>query len=232
MKTVGVIGGFGPEATAKFYLELIEECRRWGLARQPRIFVWNAPVPEKLERDALLNGKNIEKFVPMLVSAAKGLEAAGANFVVLPCNTLHVIAGPIQASLTVPFVSIIDVSIKKLHEAGVQRVGLLGTSVTAQSGMFEAAGREIAFIKPTNHIQRKLNMTVHQFVTTRDPKQLHHALEMATRSFQAKGIRDVLIACTDFHGLCPDMPGIMFHDTLTNLVGITTKILVGTENRM
>lgn len=230
MKTIGVIGGFGPEATAQFYLELVKKCRLSDQATQPHIIVRNVAVPKKLESDALLRGKNLALFVPLLTRAAKELEANGADFIVLPCNTLHVLTYAIKTSINIPFISIIDVSVDKLQRTNVRRVGLLGTSVTCGNNLFEKIDNTIKFVKPTRDLQQQLDRSVYRFVTMTDSESLRYVLSLAIQQFQKKGICDVLVACTDFHGLCPKRQGVTLHDTLDILIEATVpKVMESKE---
>lgn len=224
MKTIGVIGGFGPEATARFYLELVHALNTLP-NNQPHIIMRHCSVPGKLLEDTLLHGKNVEKFIPFLIQSAKKLEKAGADVVVLPCGTLHVLADAIQSSIHIPFVSIIDATVRELQKTGVKRVGLLGTSVTCRNNLFARKDPTIIFTIPEQSIQKKLDCGVHCFVTTGNDQQLKHALHYAVLSFQSKGIRDILIACTDFHGLYPKRNTITFHDVLDILINATVQNL-------
>src|SRR5690348_16725768 len=89
MKTVGIIGGFGPETTAQFQLRIKDLCMQQASKNRPGILVWSPPVSLQTEADLILRNRGIQKFLPILLSAAKKLENAGCDFLVLPCNTLH-----------------------------------------------------------------------------------------------------------------------------------------------
>lgn len=137
MKTIGIIGGFGPEATAQFYLKLIEASRRINHGTQPNIIVRNAAVPRKLEHELLINGKMLDGFVRILIRAAKDLEHAGADIIVLPCNTLHIHEKIITSSISVPFVSIIKSTNEFMMRHRIRRVGFLGSRVTVRNNLFK-----------------------------------------------------------------------------------------------
>ncbi|KKU48930.1 MAG: hypothetical protein UX67_C0007G0001, partial [Candidatus Woesebacteria bacterium GW2011_GWF2_46_8] len=83
MKTVGIIGGFGPETTAKFLMLLISLWQKKNQNTRPEILLWNAPVDNKIEQEFILTGKNARKLLPLLISGARKLEAGGADFLVL-----------------------------------------------------------------------------------------------------------------------------------------------------
>lgn len=224
MKKIGIIGGFGPWATAVFYTALVDACRK-NQHGQPHIIVWNVPVLEKLEKDLLLHGKRLTAFIPLLTGAAKNLENAGADFIVLPCNTLHTLSPSITACISIPFVSIIDATVKHLQNKHIKSVGLLGTSVTVKHNLFKQKNHFIKFILPSHSVQKVIDQSVHIFVTTGNNKNLRKVLKSATNEFQKLHIQDVLVACTDFHGFCPDTPNIRIHDTLDILVEATVNML-------
>ncbi|MFZ5845368.1 MAG: aspartate/glutamate racemase family protein [Patescibacteria group bacterium] len=225
MKTIGIIGGFGPEATAKFYLELIQACRRAGLTHQPHVIVWNVPVPRKLERDALVHGNNLDQFVPLLTAAARGLEQAGANIVVLPCNTLHIHEEVIRSSVTVPFVSIITATAQFLRRRNMSRVGFLGSRITVRENLFKKKAKDITFITVAATLQQQIDKGLDQFVGDQNNILLKEALKKSFSFLTKKDVRDTLLACTDFHNLCPNLPNMRVHDTLDILVRATLDMV-------
>mgnify|MGYP001401601187 CR=1 FL=1 len=82
MKTVGVIGGLGPETTAEFYLDVVFACQRKSHTTRPGIIISSVPMPYEYEEDAISKNTGIERFIPFLVTEAKRLEKAGADFIV------------------------------------------------------------------------------------------------------------------------------------------------------
>jgi len=166
MKTVGIIGGFGPEATVLFYKELIQECRHAGLKHQPHLVVWNVPVPKKLETDLLIKNTSVKECIPLLTDAAINLERIGADFIILPCNTLHILTPFIRKSITIPFLSIIDTTIMHLHNNMIKRIGLLGTSMTVKHNLFAKADQAIEFVIPSPMLQKIIDCALYEFVST------------------------------------------------------------------
>ena len=144
-KTAGVLGGMGPEATVDFMARVIAltdaECDQ----DHVRMLVDHNPhVPNR--QDAILRGG--EDPGPALVAMAAGLEAGGADFLVIPCNTAHVYEDAILAATHLTLISIVGVSIAAAQERapGVSRIGLLATDGCLASGIYqsglEAAGLE------------------------------------------------------------------------------------------
>lgn len=90
MKTVGIIGGLGPQTTAEFYLELVFSSYKIHKTSRPPMLIWNVPLRYRIEQDLITRAKGEERYLPYLTDAAKRLEAAGADFLVMPCNSLHI----------------------------------------------------------------------------------------------------------------------------------------------
>ncbi len=64
MKSVGVIGGLGPETTANFYLEVIFRCQNLNSIQRPSIIIGSVPLLFQIERDLIANNSGIERYVP------------------------------------------------------------------------------------------------------------------------------------------------------------------------
>jgi aspartate racemase len=108
MKSVGVIGGLGPETTANFYSEVIFRCQKLNDIQRPSIVVGSVPLLFEIERDLIAHNTGIERYIPFLQDEAKLLEKAGVDFIVMPCNSLHVFIDDIRAAVSVPVLSIVE----------------------------------------------------------------------------------------------------------------------------
>lgn len=225
MKTIGIIGGFGPEATAQFYLRLVEASRAKNNGRQPHIIMRNVSVPNKLEHDVLVLGKSLNKFIPLLTNAARALERDGADVIVLPCNTLHVHEEAIRESVRIPFVSIVKETVQFLTHNNISKIGFLGSRVTVRENLFQKNSTLISFFPVNNVIQNDIDKGLDIFVGTQDAHALKRALRDAFLFLQKEQVQDVLLACTDFHGLCPRASNMQTHDTLEILVRATVDML-------
>ena len=225
MKTVGIIGGFGPEATAQFYLRLVKQCRNIHDGQQPHIIMRNVAVPRKLEHDLLVFGKSIDKFAPLLVTAAKKLEENGAELIVLPCNTLHIHEKAIQTAIDVPFVSIIQSTVQFFSDHKIRRVGFLGSGVTVRENLFKKKAQNISFITVDERLQKRINTGLDIFVENQKGELLERALRDAFTFIGRTNAKDVLLACTDFGTLCPRDTTFHVHDTLDILVEATVNML-------
>lgn len=91
MKTVGIIGGLGPETTSEFYLDIAFSCQKKDKTVRPLIIISSIPLPWNIEEDSIGKNKGIERCPPFIVNEAKRLEKSGADFIVMACNSLHLL---------------------------------------------------------------------------------------------------------------------------------------------
>src|SRR3989344_3312743 len=102
----------------------------------PSIVIYNLPFSFAIEKEAITQGKNSERMIPYLVEGAKILEKAGADFGILPCNTLHKHINEIRASVKIPFLSILEETFLSLQSLKVKTVGVLATQTTVDSKIY------------------------------------------------------------------------------------------------
>jgi aspartate racemase len=137
-KTVGVIGGMGPAATASFFKQLVDATH--ADSDQEHLHVLIDCDPAIPDRTLALVGAGPSP-VPHLRRIAARLEAMGAELLVIPCNGAHAFAAEVASSVGVPLVSWIAETVTHLIslEPRPRRVGLLATTGTLASGVYQAA---------------------------------------------------------------------------------------------
>ena len=143
-KTIGIIGGMGPLATCDLYRKITLCADAKTDQEHPRVVIdSNTAVPNRT--DALLHGGPSP--VPEIVKSAKRLEAAGAEVLIIPCNTSHCYFDEIAAAASVPVLHMINLTRDALALRGIRRAGLLATDGTVQTGVyqrcFEGSGIEL-----------------------------------------------------------------------------------------
>ena len=150
----GVLGGMGPQATVDFLHEVIARTPATGDQDHLRLLVDNNPkVPD---RQAAIRGddRDVRDALKMM---ALGLEAQGADFLVMPCNTAHAFIADAIAAVGVPFISIIDVTIEAAVAAAGKRAsaGLLATDACLTSAVYQeaAAATGLELLLPENDTQ-------------------------------------------------------------------------------
>src|SRR3989344_8382167 len=115
MKAVGIVGGLGPETTSEFYLDLIRKFRE-NTDTYPKIIIDNLSFPFYLEEEIIIKSTNEQKILPFLKESISRLNKAGSDFIVIPCNTVHIFIDELRKESLVPIMSIIDETIKFLEE--------------------------------------------------------------------------------------------------------------------
>lgn len=135
MKTIGLLGGMSWESTALYYREINEAVKeRLGGLHSARLVLVSLDFHE-VER--LQHAGDWEAAGRMLAGAARSLEAAGADFVVLCTNTMHKVADAIEAAVRIPLLHIADPTAEEIRRAGLSRVGLLGTRFTMEQEFYK-----------------------------------------------------------------------------------------------
>ncbi len=134
MKTIGVLGGMSWESSLEWYRLANERVHAaLGGHHSARIILDSldfAEIEELQARDEW------DAAGALLADHARGLERAGADLIVLCTNTMHLVADTIQAAIGIPFLHIADTTAAAVLEAGVRRVGLLGTAFTMEKPFY------------------------------------------------------------------------------------------------
>jgi aspartate racemase len=135
MKTVGLIGGVGPESTIEYYRFIIDEYRaRKNDDTYPSIIINSVDVNKYV---ALATANRFDKFADELVVEIDRLARAGADFAALAANTPHIVFPELQRRSTVPLVSIVEATCDKARQLEFKRVALLGTKFTMKGGFYQ-----------------------------------------------------------------------------------------------
>ncbi|HPH97908.1 MAG TPA: aspartate/glutamate racemase family protein [Anaerolineaceae bacterium] len=140
MKTIGLIGGMSWESTAQYYALINEQVRdRLGGLHSARCILYSV---DFAEIEAWQHAGDWAQAGQAMAEAARSLERAGADCVVLCTNTMHRLAGEIEAAISIPFLHIADAAAGKIQQAGLARVGLLGTRFTMEQDFYRRRLRE------------------------------------------------------------------------------------------
>jgi len=138
---IGVLGGMGPEATADLFRKIIKNTE--AMRDQDHLRVLIDSNPKIPERTAAIVGSG-ESPLPMMIDTARNLERAGADFIVIPCVTVHYFIEGLREGIAVPVVSIIEEVTGEIDRRlpAVRQVGLMATTGTIRAGLFQDRLRE------------------------------------------------------------------------------------------
>lgn len=136
MKTVGLIGGMSWESTIPYYRIINEKIKeRFGGLHSAKIVLYSV---EFDEIEKCQSSGDWDKSAQILGDAAKKLELAGADFILICTNTMHKVAPQIQEMVTVPIIHIADATADVLERDGIKKVALLGTRYTMTQDFYKS----------------------------------------------------------------------------------------------
>lgn len=228
MRTVGIIGGLGPETTSEFYLDVVFSCYKKDKTSRPPIIIASVPLPYIIEEDLILRSKGVERYLPFLVNEAKRLEKAGADFIVMPCNSLHVFIEDIRNSVKIPVLSIVEETVNFLKKNNLKKVGIVSTSATIKNKLYENAFKEdkIAYETPDELQQAKMGKFILNLVNGEQNNRDREALIKIINDFENKEVDCVILACTDLQLLIPKHPNLKIFDTMKIFADATVEELL------
>lgn len=197
LRPVGVLGGMGPEATILFMRRVLDGVQADDDADHiPLLVDQNPQVPSRIK--ALIEGTG-EDPTPVLAAMAQSLEAAGAEALVMPCNTAHAYAGAIAESVTIPFLSMVDLTARAIaeREPGA-KVGMLVSPAVKRTaifeGAFEAEGLTLVYAEDQDGLLAAIRLLKRN---ADDPEALQAVSRIALDLHQA-GAAIVLVGCSEF----------------------------------
>ena len=228
MKSVGIIGGVGPETSAQFYLEVVFGCQKRDTTHRPLIVMSSVPISYELENDEIINQNLGKPSQDYLVTEAKRLEKSGVDFLVLPCNSLHVFIKQIRESINIPALSILEEVVKHIKKNGFGRVGLITTSATVKYKIYENIFLEngIDFVVPTATEMTEMDKIISRLTNGVHLDSDRETLLSVIAGLKKQGVDAVALACTDLQLLIPDNDDKTVFDTMRVLANATVDAIV------
>jgi aspartate racemase len=194
-KIIGILGGMGPEATADLYMRIIRATPAKRDQDHPRVIIYsNSKVPD---RTAAIIGTGPSP-LPELIRAGKRLEEAGADFIIIPCNTAHYFLEPLQKELRVPILNMIKLSAGKTKSLypKIKRAGLLATEGTVRSGLYSTAFAE-AMLQPTLDKQVDVMKAIYQYIKAGNLIDGCFLLRDVANELVTAGAEMIICGCTE-----------------------------------
>lgn len=204
-RIVGILGGMGPAATVDFYDKLVRATPAQLDQDHLRVVIWADPtVPN---RHAALNGDG-EDPSPWLAQGVRRLEEAGAELIVVPCNTAHAFLPAIAADAGVEFLSIIDTAVDEVVAADHgPRTGILAAEGAVRSGLYQAALTTVdrePILPPPGH-QTELMEVIDRVKSGDAAGQDVDRLSAILSTLSSAGATSAIVGCTELSVLIPDV---------------------------
>lgn len=199
MKTIGLLGGMSPESTVDYYRRINAGVNRaLGGFHGARMVAYSANLADVFD---WLAAKDYRTLARHLGDAAVDLQRSGADFMIMACNTAHVVAPEVASRLRVPLVHIADVLGEALTRAGVDRVGLLGSLVVSEVPFYHKHLRSrfgIEVLVPDRLGRAEVDRIIRRelcFHRLRDESR--ESLVQISEQLGARGAQAVALACTE-----------------------------------
>ncbi|MBT2383510.1 aspartate/glutamate racemase family protein [Streptomyces sp. ISL-11] len=198
MRTIGLIGGMSWESTAEYYRLLNERTRdRLGGLHSARCVLYSLDFAE-IER--LQAEGRWPEAGEILATAARSLEAAGADMVLICTNTMHKVADQVEAAVSIPLLHLADATADAVRAAGLRRVGLLGTAFTMEQDFYRgrlAAGGLDVLVPDTEGralVHRVIYEELCLGVVREDSRA---AYQSVIKDLVAAGAEGIILGCTE-----------------------------------
>ena len=198
MKTIGLLGGMSWESSALYYRLINQEVRhRLGGLHSARLVMHSVDFAdiEALQREGRWDEAGLH-----LAQAATGLQAAGAQALVLCTNTMHKVAPTIEKAVGIPLIHIADPTAQAIARQGLRRVGLLGTRFTMEQSFYvdrlKLNGLEV--VLPQADERAHVHRIIYEELCL---GQLHSSSRAAYHSVMAglmeQGAQAIILGCTE-----------------------------------
>ena len=156
MKTLGLIGGTGPESTIDYYRLLTAQYREKADGASPPVIINSVDLKRMI---AWMNAGELDKVTDYLAGEFEKLQRAGVDFAALTANTAHIVFDELQQRTTLPLISIVEATCDRAQSLGFKSVGLFGTRYTMQAPFYPKvfSRTDVKLVTPTEEEQNYIH---------------------------------------------------------------------------
>jgi aspartate racemase len=134
MKTLGIVGGIGPESTIEYYRFILDGCRqRAADGRAPHIVIDSLDVNRAI---AMLDADDLAGVSAYLGESVERLARAGADVALMAANTAHIVFDEVQRRSRIPLISVVQAACEDAKRLGLKRLAILGTGFTMRARFY------------------------------------------------------------------------------------------------
>ena len=198
MKTIGLLGGMSWESTIPYYRIINEEVQNTlGGLHSAKIILYSV---EFDEIEKCQSGNRWEESGEILGKAAKGIEAAGADFILICTNTMHKVAPQIASMIQIPIIHIADATADELDKCHIKRVGLLGTKYTMTQDFYKnrLTDRGIEVLIPDEADVETVNTVIFdELCVGKIREESRKEFQRIIEKLKEDGAEGVILGCTE-----------------------------------
>jgi len=218
MKTIGLIGGMSWESTVPYYRIINETVReRLGGFHSAKIVLYSVDFHEI---ELLQHSGDWDEAGRMLAQAGRSLQAAGADFLVLCTNTMHKVADAIESAVSIPLFHIADPTAHEVRQAGLTKIGLLGTRFTMEQEFYRGRLRDrhhLDVLIPDDADREVVHRVIYEELVlglVRDESRADY--RRIIHRLVSQGAQGVILGCTEISMLVgPSDSPVPLFDTTT-----------------
>ncbi len=197
-KNIGILGGMGPAATADLFQKIIGLTPARSDQDHLRIFIDNNPgVPDRTE--AIISGGKSP--LPELIEMAQGLEQAGADLLLMPCNTAHHFHGDIDNEISIPLLHMIELVAEKIaaEEKAGTSVGILATDGTLQAEIYqkELRSQDLKPALPSQEAQNNVMNAIYGIKERGVDSRTKELIKKPIDELIEAGVEVIIAGCTE-----------------------------------
>lgn len=198
-KTIGILGGMGPEASSNLYSKIIKYTQnRYGAVQDtdyPPFIIYSLPL-SGFDETGIVDKELVKK---QLIEGVKKLESAGCNLIIIGCNTVHIFFDEMQAVVKIPILNIIEETKKKILSFGYKKVGLFASESTNKTKLYQNKFLEngIEVISPNKEQQKILNQVIEHVMGGNQKTEDIIVLKDIARDYIKQGAEAIVMGCTE-----------------------------------
>jgi aspartate racemase len=197
-KKIGILGGMSPESTVEYYQYITRTYTgRFGDYGYPEVIIYSVSFQPYVDWP---NQDRWDLVAQGLSEAAQKLEAAGADFIVIATNTMHLVFDQVQASVAVPMLSLLDAVGDVVLARGIETVGLLGTRFTMEKTFYQdaLARKGITVLVPGEKDREYVNTVIYdELVAGQICDESRAGYVSIINKLAQRGAEGIILGCTE-----------------------------------
>ncbi|NBD74262.1 amino acid racemase, partial [Patescibacteria group bacterium] len=198
-KTIGILGGMGPAASANMYQKLLAYAQyQYGAVQDdeyPPVILYSLPL-SGFDETGIVDGAAVTR---QLIAGVETLERAGCDCIIIACNTVHVYLPQMQAAVSIPILSIVEQARLEVVAYGYTRVGLFASASTVRLGLYEQAlsADGISVLSPSPEQQLVMNHVIERVMGGVQNDEDVVRLKEIALAYTAQGAQAMVLGCTE-----------------------------------
>lgn len=223
-KAIGVIGGMGPEASAKFYELLIYHAQKdFGVTKNedfPEVYLASLPVP-----DFIASEERKKEALNILKDRIESMDNLPIGFYCMACNTGHLLIEELKTVTKKPFVSLLEEVPKIIVEKGIKRLGILASPVTIRSKLYDESFTKLGvdLVIPEREDEDLLGKVILDTIGGKNKDENSVTVKRISDNLVGKGAQGILEGCTEIPLIFPEKYPVPVFNTLEILAMAVLK---------